>query len=74
MTAKIQFSVRVFVNGKQLGDNATFAEWYASEDAAIADQRAYFESQGYNVTISIQDLPQWDGTPAMRTLIVELTR
>ena len=31
------------------GDNATFADWYADDAAAISDARSYFTSEGYHV-------------------------
>ena len=39
----------LFINGAQLGDNATFADWYADDAAAISDARSYFTTEGYHV-------------------------
>ncbi len=43
------YHVLLFINGKQCGDNLTFKDWYADDEAAIADARAYFSSEGYQV-------------------------
>ena len=46
---KEPYHVRLFINDRQCGDNQTFIDWYADDEAAIADARAYFTSQGYQV-------------------------
>jgi len=43
------YHVRLFINDHPCGDNQTFIDWYADDEAAIADSRAYFISQGYQV-------------------------
>ncbi len=43
------YHVRLFINDRQCGDNQTFIDWYADDETAIADARAYFTSQGYRV-------------------------
>ena len=39
----------LFINGAQVGDNATFADWYADDAAVISDARSYFTTEGYQV-------------------------
>ena len=43
------YHVLLFINGQQCGDNQTFKDWYADDEAAIADARAYFTGEGYQV-------------------------
>ena len=43
------YHVRLLINGRQCGDNQTFIDWYADDEAAIADARSYFSAQGYRV-------------------------
>lgn len=44
-----KYHVWLFINGSQVGDNFTFADWYADDTAAIADVRSYFTAEGYAV-------------------------
>ena len=44
-----KYHVLLFINGSQVGDNATFADWYADDAAAIEDARNYFTTEGYAV-------------------------
>lgn len=44
-----KYYVRLFINGSQVGDNATFADWYSDDAAAIEDARSYFTTEGYAV-------------------------
>ena len=46
---KEPYHVRLFINDRQSGDNQTFIDWYADDQTAIADARAYFTAQGYQV-------------------------
>ena len=46
---KVPYHVRLFINGRQCGNNQTFIDWYADGDAAIADARSYFTGEGYRV-------------------------
>jgi hypothetical protein len=39
----------LFINGAQVGDDATFADWYADDAAALSDARSYFTAEGYHV-------------------------
>ncbi len=41
--------VLLFINGAQVGDNLTFADWYSDDAAAIADAREFFTAEGYAV-------------------------
>jgi hypothetical protein len=43
------YHVRLFINDHPCGDNQTFIDWYADDEAAIADARAYFIGEGYQV-------------------------
>jgi hypothetical protein len=52
-TPLIKYHTWLFINGSQVGDNFTFADWYADDAAAIADARSYFTAEGY-VVESIQ--------------------
>ena len=44
-----KYHVWLFINGTQVGDKHTFADWYADDAAAGADARAFFASEGYDV-------------------------
>ncbi len=44
-----KYHTLLFINGAQVGDNATFADWYADDVAAIDDARSYFTAEGYRV-------------------------
>ena len=46
---KEPYHVLLFINDRQCGDNQTFIDWYADDDAAIADARSYFTGEGYRV-------------------------
>jgi hypothetical protein len=46
---KEPYHVLLFIDDRQCGDNQTFIDWYADDEAAIADPRAYFTSEGYQV-------------------------
>ena len=46
---KEPYHVRLFINNRQSGDNQTFIDWYADDETAIADARAYFTGEGYQV-------------------------
>jgi hypothetical protein len=46
---KEPYHVLLFINGRQCGDNQTFTDWYADDETAIADARAYFTGEGYRV-------------------------
>jgi hypothetical protein len=39
----------LFINGARVGDNTTFADWYADDTAAISDARSYLTAEGYHV-------------------------
>lgn len=41
--------ILMFINGSQVGDNATFAGWYADDAAAVYDTRSYITAEGYAV-------------------------
>ena len=45
----IKYHVRLFINGTQVGDNFTFADWYANDAAAVEDAHEFFTSEGYAV-------------------------
>ena len=44
-----KYHVLLFINGSLVGDNATFADWYANDAAALEDTRAYFTAEGYAI-------------------------
>jgi ATP-dependent 26S proteasome regulatory subunit len=48
-TPFLKYHVHLLINGKQVGGNATFAEWYPSDAAAVRDARAFFTAEGYHV-------------------------
>jgi hypothetical protein len=48
-TPLIKYHTWLFINGRQVGDNHTFADWYADDAAAIEDARSYFTAEGYAV-------------------------
>ena len=44
-----KYHTLLFINDARVGDNATFADWYADDAAAISDARSYFTTEGYHV-------------------------
>ena len=46
---KEPYHVLLFIDDRQCSDNQTFIDWYADDDAAIADARFYFTGEGYRV-------------------------
>lgn len=44
-----KYHVWLFINGTQVGDNSTFADWYADDAAAVEDARVFFTSEGYEI-------------------------
>ena len=42
-----KYHVWLFINSTQVGDNFTFADWYADDAAAVEDARAFFTGEGY---------------------------
>jgi hypothetical protein len=46
---KEPYHVLLFIDDRQCGDNQTFIDWYADDDAAIADAHAYFTGESYRV-------------------------
>ena len=48
-TPLTKYHVHLFINGSQVGSNATFADCYADDVAAISDARSYFTAEGYHV-------------------------
>ena len=44
-----KYRVWLFINGAQVGDNHTFADWYADDAAAAEDAREFFTREGYAV-------------------------
>lgn len=69
-----KYHTLLFINGSQVGDNATFADWFASDADAIAGARDYFTAEGYHVesvTVSHGEvLPANRFTPALHSLIL----
>ncbi len=47
--ALTKYHVWLFINRTQVGDNHTFADWYADDAAANADARAYVTAEGYAI-------------------------
>ena len=48
-TPLIKYHTWLFINGRQVGDNLTFADWYADDATAMEDARSYFTAEGYAV-------------------------
>ena len=48
-TPLTKYHVLLFINGSQVGDNSTFADWYANDAAAVTDTRSFFIAEGYAV-------------------------
>lgn len=44
-----KYHVWLFINGSQVGDNFTFADWYTDDGAAEADAREFFTAEGYEI-------------------------
>ena len=63
-TELTKYHVWLFINGKQVGDNHTFADWYEDDAAAIADAREYFTGEGYEIeSITAEEREVWPVTP-----------
>ena len=45
-TPLLKYHVHLFINGSQVGGNATFADGYPSDAAAVRDARAFFTAEG----------------------------
>ena len=72
--ALTKYHVWLFINGTQVGDNSTFADWYADDAAAFEDARAFFASEGYvveSVEVCEREIrPALDG----KVLVVRILR
>ena len=72
---KIGIATRLYINGKQIGSDSDYMDYYPSTEVAISDTRATFEEKGYQVqSISVEDLPRWANTQAVPTLVVRLVK
>lgn len=49
LNGKTKYHSWIFIDGKQSGDNNTFADWHTSDEEALKDSREYFEGQGYEI-------------------------
>jgi len=69
-----KYHTLLFINGSQVGDNATFADWFASDADAIAGARDYFTAEGYHVESANvshgEVLPANRFTPALHGLML----
>lgn len=67
-----KYHILLFINGSKVGENGTFADWFASDADAIAGARDYFTAEGYHVesvTVSHGEvLPANRFTPALHGL------
>jgi hypothetical protein len=74
IATKEPYHVRMFINDRQCGNNQTFIDWYADDEDAITDARAYFTSQGYQVgevTVSFGEVrPANSFVPALHGFIL----
>lgn len=74
MNKKTQYPSRIYINGVQIGDNATFSDWHESDEEAIAEARAIMEEHySGNIEITIESLPRWAHTPPQPTLVIKVT-
>lgn len=67
----MRFATRLFLDGAQVGTNASFSDVHENVDAAIKDTESWIAEEGWkNATIESANLPQWEGTEPIPTLIV----
>jgi len=74
--AKSKYHVLLFINGSQVGDDHTFADWYEDDAEAMADAREYFTGEGYAVdSLQIEERVIWPALPSStgKVLTVRLT-
>jgi hypothetical protein len=72
---KIGVPMRLFIGGQKVGGDSTFMDFYPDLATAIAETKAFYEADGFDVDgIEIQPLPRWEGTEPEPTLVVHLTK
>jgi hypothetical protein len=70
---RIGFPTRVFVDGRQIGTDSTYMDYYPDLATAIAETRSFYLGEGYSVdSIAVEMLSRWPVTPPMPTLVVRL--
>jgi len=72
---KLGVATRLLIDGRQIGDNATFMDYYASTEDAVADTLIFYEAEGYTVdSLEFDSLPRWPGTEPVPTVIARLRK
>ena len=70
---KIGVATRLFIDGRQIGSDSHYMDYYPNIEVAVSDSRAFFEGDGYHVdSIEVDQLPRWPGTDPVPTLLVRL--
>jgi hypothetical protein len=71
---KIGVATRLFIDGRQIGSDSHYMDYYADLNAAVADTRTFYAGEGYEVAaIEIEQLPRWPNTEPVPTLVVRLS-
>jgi len=72
---KTGVATRLFINGLQIGSDSTYMDYYPTIEEAESDTRRFFEQDGYRVeSIEIENLPRWESTAPVPTLVVRLLK
>lgn len=65
------YATRLFINDTQTGDNATFQDWFVSDEVAIQDAKDYFGEIYPVVEVTLENLSRWPHTAPVPTLVVK---
>jgi hypothetical protein len=72
---KVGVATRLFINGVQIGSDSTYMDYFPSAEDAVADARAFYESEGYKIEgLELRDLPRWPDTEPVATVIVRVQK
>jgi len=68
-------ATRLFINGRQIGSDSTYVDYFASPEEAVADTRSFYKAEGYKIdSIELETLPRWPGTEPVPTVTVRLLK
>ena len=71
---KIGVATRLFIDGRQIGSDSHYMDYYADMNEAVDDTRTFYGQEGYEVeAIEVDQLPRWPNTEPVPTLVVRLS-
>jgi hypothetical protein len=71
---RIGVATRLFIDGRQVGSDSHYMDYYADLKEAVADTRTFYVQEGYKVeAIEVDQLPRWPNTEPVPTLVVRLS-